>query len=359
MPVVKSPSQKEAGHPQSPFAEDNLSYEWKRWIAENKMLGQDDESLIKVLIENGTDEQTAIGEVAAAAVHPYFEAGHWIAQKLKKLESLLDVYADLTNQRPSARFAGIERRSDVTREEFLEKYYAANRPVVLLDLMNHWTARTVWSPDYFRATCSDEMVEVMAGRNADPRYEINAHLHKTTMSFGDYIDRITQNNKSNDLYLVANNNLLRRKGLQHLYNDIVLFPEYLDSNNIDGSVYFWFGPGGTVTPLHHDIMNIFMAQVFGRKRITLVPSGLIHKIYNEIGVYSEVDCEKPNYEQFPAFRDVRVQRFVLKPGEVLFIPVGWWHHVRSLDVSVTISFTNFLFANQYHWDHPEIQRHRE
>ena len=29
---------------------------------------------------------------------------------------------------------------------------------------------------------------------------------------------------------------------------------------------------------------------------------------------------------------------VVGPGEVLFIPKGWWHHVRSLTPSISLSF---------------------
>jgi ribosomal protein L16 Arg81 hydroxylase len=38
---------------------------------------------------------------------------------------------------------------------------------------------------------------------------------------------------------------------------------------------------------------------------------------------------------------------VLQPGEVLFIPVGWWHHIRSLEISINVSFTNFVFNNDF------------
>ena len=338
---------------QTKLADHSVTDDWKRWIAENKMLGYDDGRLIGVMVENGIDEELAALEVASVAAHPYFQAGKRAVQKLRKLESLLDVYADLEIVRSSAKFQSVERRSNVPREEFLDKYYAANRPLILLDLMNDWKARKLWNPEYLKATCGNERVEVMTGRNSDPRYEVNAEAHKTVMVFGEYIDRITQSGNNNDCYLVANNNALRRQGMKHLYNDIVAFPEYLDSNTLDGGVFFWFGPAGTVTPLHHDVMNVLMAQVFGRKRVTLIPSEQIQRVYNEIGVYSKVDCEQPDYREFPEFRDVRMQRFVLKPGEVLFIPVGWWHHVRSLDVSITVSFTNFAFPNNYRWNHPD------
>ena len=344
---------------QAVLADCLLSDGWKRWLAENKMLGIDDQRLIEVLMQNGVEEQAAMEEVAALANHPYFQAGSWMAQRLKKTESVLDRYAELNQLRPSSRFQTMERRSNVPREEFLENYYAANRPLVLTDLMNNWKARTLWNPNYLKTACGSEMVEVMAGRDSDRRYEINSEAHKSSMQFGDYIDRITQNGPSNDCYLVANNNLLKRKGMKHLYDDIEIFPEYLDREHADGGVFFWFGPAGTVTPLHHDTMNIFMAQVYGRKRVTLIPSYQIHRVYNDIGVYSEVDCENPDYSKHPEFKDIQVQRLVLKPGEVLFIPVGWWHHVRSLDVSITVSFTNFQFPNNYEWSHPYIQRREE
>jgi ribosomal protein L16 Arg81 hydroxylase len=333
-----------------------LTEGWKRWIAENKMLGIEDQRLIEVLVQNGIDEESASCEVSGLSSHPYFQAGDWIAQRLRKIESLLDAYSNLACAHPAARFDTIERRGQLTREEFLEKYYSVNRPVVLLDMMNKWRARSLWNPDYLRKTCGNEMVEVMTGRDSDSRYEINSEQHRTSMVFSEFIDHITQCGKSNDRYMVANNDTLRREGMKHLYDDIEVFPEFLDGDNLNGGVFFWLGPAGTVTPLHHDAMNILTAQVYGRKRVTLIPSCQIHRVYNEIGVFSEVDSERPNFDEFPEFRNVTMRKFILKPGEVLFIPVGWWHHVRSLDVSITVSFTNFLFPNHYEWSQPLIPR---
>jgi ribosomal protein L16 Arg81 hydroxylase len=64
-------------------------------------------------------------------------------------------------------------------------------------------------------------------------------------------------------------------------------------------------------------------------------------VYNHIGVFSEVDCEKPDLVRHPLYRYANKFVFDLNPGEALFIPVGWWHHVRALDVSISVSFTNF------------------
>ena len=92
-----------------------------------------------------------------------------------------------------------------------------------------------------------------------------------------------------------------------------------------------------------------MAQVAGRKKFRLIPSTQADFVYNREGVYSDVDCENPDASLYPKFRNATIIDVTVEPGEVLFVPVGWWHHVRALDVSMTISFTNFVFPNFFNW----------
>lgn len=54
-------------------------------------------------------------------------------------------------------------------------------------------------------------------------------------------------------------------------------------------------------------------------------------------------------------RDVQIAECVSNPGEVLFLPVGCWHFVEALDVSVTASFTNFIWDNDYTARYPRQQ----
>lgn len=226
--------------------------------------------------------------------------------------------------------------------------------LVLTDAMADWPALARWGPEYFKATCGEALVEIMSGRSRDPRYEINAYDHKSEVRFADYVEMVAAGGESNDYYLVANNGFFDRPEMRPLYDDI-RFPEHLDPAQTDGRVHFWFGPAGTVTPLHHDLMNVLMAQVYGRKRVTLISPDQTHRLYNEIGVFSEVDPEDPDYDRHPLYRDVEALRVDLAPGEALFLPVGWWHHVRALDVSVTVTFTNFVHRNEFEWRNPEGQ----
>ncbi|MGH7136354.1 MAG: cupin-like domain-containing protein, partial [Pirellulales bacterium] len=337
-----------------PPAPAGIPESWKRWIGENKLLKTSDEAIVDVLVKNGFARAEAAAEVERAAANPYLQAGDWYVQRLKKLHSLLGIYRELAKLRPSGE--GLQRRSGVSRQEFLQDYYIANRPVVLEGLMDDWPAMRRWTPDYLKTLLGDEEVEIMAGRADDPNYEINCQQHRRTVRFHEYVDMVHSGAQTNDYYLVANNGFLKRPKPKQLLADVVMFEEYLDPRLVDGGVFFWYGPAGTVTPLHHDTSNIFMAQVRGRKRIRLISPNDVEFLYNDIGVFSPVDCDAADLARWPQFRKAEVREVLLEPGEVLFIPVGWWHHVRALDVSITVSFTNFAFANHYEWSMPQIRK---
>lgn len=190
----------------------------------------------------------------------------------------------------------------------------------------------------------------MTGRDADPRYEMNAERHRSPMRFADYVNRVYSGCVTNDYNLVANNGFFQRFATHSLLKDIAPYPPYLRPVAAGQQCYLWFGPAGTITPLHHDTSNILVAQIMGRKRCRLIPASQWQYVYNHAGVFSDVDCEAPDWARHPQFRNVTVIDAVIQPGELLFVPVGWWHHVRALDVSMTVSFTHFAYPNHFSWE---------
>ena len=56
--------------------------------------------------------------------------------------------------------------------------------------------------------------------------------------------------------------------------------------------------------------------------------------------------------QFPRLEHARFTEVTLMPGEMIFMPLAWWHQVRSVDFSVTITYTNFRWPNDGHRDFP-------
>ncbi len=90
-----------------------------------------------------------------------------------------------------------------------------------------------------------------------------------------------------------------------------------------------------------------MDQVRGRKRVKLVAPWELPRLYLDRHCYSQFDAEQPDLARFPLLKDVAVVDVVIGPRDLLFLPVGWWHHVRGLDVSITMTFTNFAFDNDF------------
>lgn len=101
----------------------------------------------------------------------------------------------------------------------------------------------------------------------------------------------------------------------------------------------WLGTAIT-TPTHLDEWNNIGCVMSGRRRFTLFPPEQIVNLY--IGPLdfaptgapmSLVRLHAPDFARFPRFRqalDAAVTA-VLKPGDAIFIPPLWWHHVESLE----------------------------
>jgi len=315
---------------------------WANWIEENRARGVPPAEIDAILSANGFDFSVA---PTPEAIQPEGVDTAALSRKIDRMEALLGVYSRLWREVRGA--AHVDRVSDVSGETFFRWYYAANRPVVLVDGMRECAALHSWTPDHLKARFGGEPVEVMTDRLRDKQYELNCDRHKTTMALGNFVDLVQSAGESNDFYMVANNRTLENSRMRYLLDEIRVFDEILDNNNRASKVFFWFGPAGTVTPLHHDAMNVLLTQVLGSKLVTLIPSFELPLVYNHVGVYSEVDCESPDYSRYPLFEHTSRMQVVLEPGQALFIPVGWWHHVRSLDVSISVSFTNFLAPNDY------------
>jgi Cupin-like domain len=301
-------------------------------------------------VSHGYSEDLIRRSLAEIRADPCYQAGAENTQSLQKIESVLDIQRGLLSLLPSA--GQVERRREVRRGEFLARYYARNTPVVLMDIADTWQARSAWTLDYLEQQLGDETVEIMMNRDSDRGYERRGERHRTRLKFREYISYLRENPTGNDRYLVANNGLLDLPAAKRLREDFESPAEYLDEAMSSGRIFLWLGPAGTVTPLHHDVMNIIIVQVMGRKRITLIDPLRARYVYNDDGVYSLVDAANPDYSRCPLYAYADPITVILEPGDALFIPVGWWHHVESLDLSASLSFTNFVFPNEYHWRHP-------
>lgn len=119
-------------------------------------------------------------------------------------------------------------------------------------------------------------------------------------------------------------------------NRLCHWPSYFDRM---GPPRFWIGPARTVTPLHSDYDDNIFAQLWGRKRIFLVPphhdAFLYSQEANPVLFGSPFDPEAPDFERFPLARQAAPLEVVVEPGDMLYVPAGWYHQVRALTFSLS------------------------
>jgi len=325
----------------------------RQWLASQMMRGVSNNLIHYQLQQQGYNDIDIRTEIKQAQQHPYIKAGTNIAHVLDKRNWLLETNNAL---------AGLDERYDKKIEvretpdfdTFVRDYYSKQLPVVFTDGIQHWPALKKWTPDYFNEQVSDAEIEVQFGREDDPLYERNSRQLKKRMSMKAFSEMIKQGGDSNNYYMTARNTKASLSGIQSLFDDVDDFGPienggegYRNKENIKTANLLWFGPKGTITPLHHDLTNNMLVQIYGRKKITLIPSFQTPNMYNDKGVYSAAQYPDYDESQYPLLKNVSAMEVILNPGDAIFIPIGWWHRVESLDVSISLSFINFDVANHF------------
>jgi hypothetical protein len=107
------------------------------------------------------------------------------------------------------------------------------------------------------------------------------------------------------------------------------------------------GGATSITHMHFDIdlSHILHTQFMGRKRVLLFPYEEQYKLYRR--PYEVLSLEdfshyyqqngKPDYTQFPALKLAKGYELILEPGDTLFMPAGYWHHMEYIDSGFAMS----------------------
>ncbi|MFE7798904.1 cupin-like domain-containing protein [Nocardia sp. NPDC057440] len=103
----------------------------------------------------------------------------------------------------------------------------------------------------------------------------------------------------------------------------------------------WIGQQGNLTPLHNDPWHGLLIQLHGRKRVRLFPPNEYRNVYGKVpfkasdpytGLPDEFEPDRNSFEklQHASYYDV-----VLETGDILYIPMFWWHQVESVDPAIS------------------------
>ncbi|SDF39723.1 Cupin-like domain-containing protein [Bradyrhizobium brasilense] len=102
---------------------------------------------------------------------------------------------------------------------------------------------------------------------------------------------------------------------------------------------FFMGPAGTITPLHFDCLltHNFFFQIYGTKTFTMIPPNQADLCGRRGWRWFEVDPDQPDYERFPQYRNANRVAITVSASDMLYMPPGTLHHVRSLSPSISFN----------------------
>lgn len=114
---------------------------------------------------------------------------------------------------------------------------------------------------------------------------------------------------------------------------------HVDLGARDALKSIWIGTRTRIAA-HNDFPDNLACCAAGRRRFTLFPPDQFPNLYlgpldnTPAGrAISMVDFDAPDLTIYPRFADAmtHAQTVELEPGDVLFIPSMWWHHVEGLE----------------------------
>ena len=228
----------------------------------------------------------------------------------------------------------VDTVENISRTDFNNLYLKPRRPLVIKGLTKDWPAREKWTPEYLKQAMQNRIVPLYDNSKADPSKPINAS--ETKMPFGEYMDLIRS--RPTELRIFFFNIF---KHAPELLNDIVI-PKELMGGFIESMPAMFFGGSDSVTFLHYDIdlPHIFHTHFGGTKHVILFENKWKRRLYclpNATYALEDYDVSDPDINKFPALAGVEGQQVILEHGDTLFMPTGYWHWMKYLEGSYSLS----------------------
>ncbi|MEH1015329.1 cupin-like domain-containing protein [Micromonospora sp. CPCC 206060] len=217
----------------------------------------------------------------------------------------------------------VERRSDITPEQFRQEYRRQNRPVVLEGYAADWPAVRTWSFDHLAERCGSVRV-IIDSYNSKAAREA---------SLAEFVEILTAGRAANrsPVYLQE---WYYKTSCPELARDMpeLDIAQYDFRRNLYGDSastnhQLWLGQQGGITRLHQDsyMVDVMHAQIVGEKRWHVMgPKAVLHSD----------DRGEPDLAALCESPDTQLMQSVLKPGDVLFLPAMWFHRIELLTDSI-------------------------
>ncbi len=238
----------------------------------------------------------------------------------------------------------VERVPFLSATRFHNEYLDV-RPVVMTAMTAKWPARTTFTPERFRGELGDvELTLRRYAADSDETFLVQTAHTVRHLTLREWIDAATGAAPFDDSVKAWS---VRES--QELFHRV---PELTRELHFDGLFprghkryenYLWLGAPGYTTGLHTDEVAVnLLAHFVGHKTVTLFDPAQTELLYPETresvqdGMYSAVNVLEPDFTVHPDYARAEPVIADLEPGDLLYIPRGWWHWVRGHDLCISV-----------------------
>ncbi|MFC7697403.1 cupin-like domain-containing protein [Bradyrhizobium sp. GCM10028915] len=241
----------------------------------------------------------------------------------------------------SSGWSSIASLAQLSDSDFATNYRDAMRPVLFRGGCAAWSACNRWSPEYFDHVAGSLTVPVKTLSKGD--------IKVSSWRLTEYVQFIMEQSPrgreafSNAEPIPYCHDIPLLGLVESLAGDCQPFPVNFLSPSYREHWWrysqFFMGPAGTVTPLHFDSLlshNVFF-QIYGAKTFTILPPNQSELCGRRNWRWFDVDPELPDYVRFPEYREATPVVITVNAGDMLYMPPGTLHHVRSLSASISFN----------------------
>jgi len=227
----------------------------------------------------------------------------------------------------------IPREKTISKKVFLEKYFKTQKPVVIERFIEDWPAYSKWNLEYFKNVAGDKEVPLYDDRPV--KHDEGFNEPHAKMQMREYIDLLKSKPTKYRIFLW---NLL--KEVPKLQKDFK-YPDF-GLRLMKGLPMLFFGGSNSHTFMHYDIdlANIFHFHFEGQKQCILFPQSetpYLYKVPHSLITREDIDFSNPNLEKWPALKNAEGFIAQLEHGNVLYIPEGYWHHMKYITPGFSMS----------------------
>lgn len=227
----------------------------------------------------------------------------------------------------------IPREKTLTKREFIQNYFKPQKPVVIERFIEDWPAFSKWNLEYMKDVAGDKIVPLYDDRPV--KYDEGFNEPHAKMQMSDYVDLLKSGPTRYRIFLW---NIL--KEVPELQQDYT-YPDF-GLKLMKGLPMLFFGGEDSYTFMHYDIdlANIFHFHFEGKKQCILFSQSetkYLYKVPHSLITREDIDFNKPDLEKWPALQHAKGHIANLEHGNVLYIPEGYWHHMKYVTPGFSMS----------------------